>query len=75
MLYGLIDLLIGQDCLSHVSQLEAKSGMKDEPYAVKTALGWSICGPIGNFNNSQSVQWVYSPLDEITHLDCIVCSR
>ena len=63
LLAGPIDLLIGQDCPRLLRQLEAKYGMKDEPYTVRTVLGWSICCSLGKVNNSRSVQLVYSPLD------------
>ena len=52
---GPIDLLFGQDCPSLLRQLEARYGEKDEPYAVRTPLGWSICGPLGTIDASQSV--------------------
>ncbi len=43
---GSIDLLIGQDSPALLRQLEARYGEDDEPYAIRTPLGWSICGPI-----------------------------
>ena len=44
---GSVDLLIGQDSPALLRQLEARYGDDNEPYAVRTPLGWSICGPIG----------------------------
>ena len=44
---GSVDLLIGQDSPALLGQLEARHGDDNEPYAVRTPLGWSICGPIG----------------------------
>ncbi len=49
---GSIDLLIGQDSPALLCQLEARYGEDNEPYAIHTPLGWSICGPI----NKQSTQ-------------------
>ena len=66
---GPIDLLIGQDCPSLLRQLEVRYGEKDEPYAVRTPLGWSICGPLGQLDDSQSVHVVCSLEDEPTSVD------
>jgi len=52
---GPIDLLIGQDCPSLFRQLEVRYMEKDEPYAVRTPLGWSTCGPLGTIDASQSI--------------------
>ena len=47
---GSVDLLIGQDSPALLRQLEARYVDDNEPYAVRTPLGWSICGPIGRVN-------------------------
>ncbi len=41
-----VDLLVGQDYPLFRRQLETRYGRPDEPYAVRTVLGWSICGPV-----------------------------
>lgn len=41
-----VDLLLGQDYPLFLRQLETRYGKPDEPYAVRTVLGWSICGPV-----------------------------
>jgi hypothetical protein len=41
-----VDLLIGQNYPILLRQLETRYGKPDEPYAVRTVLGWSICGPV-----------------------------
>ena len=41
-----VDLLVGQDYPILLRQLETRYGKPDEPYAVRTMLGWSICGPV-----------------------------
>eukprot|EP00112_Aurelia_sp_Birch-Aquarium-sp1_P005177 Seg1587.2 transcript_id=Seg1587.2/GoldUCD/mRNA.D3Y31 product="hypothetical protein" protein_id=Seg1587.2/GoldUCD/D3Y31 len=66
---GPIDLLIGQDCPSLLRQLEVRYGEKHEPYAVRTPLGWSICGPLGQLDDNQSVHVVCSLEDEPTNVD------
>ena len=66
---GPIDLLIGQDCPSLLRQLEVRYGGKDEPYAVRTPLGWSICGPLGQLDDSPSVHLVCSLEEEPTSVD------
>nr|XP_043899053.1 uncharacterized protein LOC122780247 [Solea senegalensis] len=39
-----VGLLIGYDCARALKPKEVMSGEEHEPYAVKTALGWSIVG-------------------------------
>ena len=69
LLDGPIDLLISQYCPSVLCQLESKYGKKDEPYAVRTRLGWSICGTLGKTTNVRLVQLIISPLNETEHLN------
>ena len=64
-----IDLLIGQDCQSLLRQLEVRYGGKDEPYAVRKPLGWSICGPLGQLDDSPSVHVVCLLDEEPTSVD------
>ena len=66
---GPIDLLIGQDCPSLLRQVEVRYGEKDEAYAVRTPLGWSICGPLGQLDDSPSVHVVCSLKEEPTRVD------
>ena len=66
---GPIDLLIGQDCPSLQRQLEVRYGEKDEPYAARTPLGWSIYGPLGQLDDSPSVHVVCSLEEEPTSVD------
>lgn len=43
-----ITLLIGQDVPEAQAPLEVRrSPMKGAPYAIRTELGWSVCGPVG----------------------------
>ena len=41
-----VDILFGQDCPDVVKVLETKDGGPGKPYASRSALGWSVCGPI-----------------------------
>nr|XP_054770423.1 uncharacterized protein LOC129278240 [Lytechinus pictus] len=43
-----VTLLIGQDVPDALLPLEVKAGAPGEVYAVKTALGWTLNGPLGN---------------------------
>ena len=69
---GPIDVLIGQYCPSLLHQLEVGYVEKDEPYAVRTPLGWSICGPLRTIDASQSVQVLHTLEDESTNVDYIL---
>jgi hypothetical protein len=40
-----VDLLIGQDNAEALLPLEVKKGHKNEPFAVRTIMGWSLNGP------------------------------
>ena len=42
-----VKLLIGQDNAHILRPLEIRCGRDDEPYAVRTVLGWTINGPVG----------------------------
>ena len=41
-----VKLLIGQDNAHVLTPLEIRRGKSNEPYAVKTKLGWTINGPL-----------------------------
>ena len=41
-----VELLIGMDNAHLLRPLEVKSGQNNEPYAVRTVLGWSLNGPV-----------------------------
>ena len=43
-------LLIGQDHPETLRPLEIRRGGDQEPYAIRTTLGWTINGPIGSCN-------------------------
>ena len=46
-----VQLLIGQDNPDALIPLETRRGKVNEPYAVRTSLGWSINGPINSGND------------------------
>lgn len=51
-----ITLLIGQDVPSALIPLEVRHGKEDEPYAIRTALGLTINGPLGDsYADTQAV--------------------
>ena len=41
-----VDLLIGANCLQALEPMEVIPRQNDGPYAIKTALGWCVVGPI-----------------------------
>ena len=41
-----VSILIGQDVPTALIPLEVRSGLLDEPYAVRTVLGWTVNGPV-----------------------------
>ncbi|VDP69071.1 unnamed protein product, partial [Echinostoma caproni] len=51
-----VELLIGSDVPAAHWVLEQRLGKIDEPYAVKTALGWSLMGP----TSRSSTKWCYA---------------
>ena len=70
-----VDLLIGQDCPQALRPIEVRSGSDDEPYAVRTYLGWTINGPVGHdgLNPSETgclSAFIQSSADK--HLDQVV---
>ena len=41
-----VDLLIGANCLEGLEPVEVIPRQNDGPYAIRTALGWCVVGPI-----------------------------
>ena len=41
-----MDLLIGANCLEALEPVEVIPRQNDGPYAIRTALGWCVVGPI-----------------------------
>ena len=41
-----VDLLIGASCLKVLKPLEEIPSLGNGPYAIRTALGWCVIGPI-----------------------------
>ena len=39
-----VGILIGYDCVNALRPLETVTGTKDQPYAIRTPLGWTIVG-------------------------------
>ena len=68
-----VDLLLGQDYPLFLRQLETRYGKPDEPYAVRTVLGWSICGLVEETSNgSLSTHFISSlsqPEDQIKNFN------
>ena len=60
-----ITALIGANAPEAFIQLEVKKGLPNEPYAIKTALGWSLLGNITNKNETNNANFQLS----INHLD------
>ena len=50
-----VDILIGQDHPLLLRPLEVKSGADDDPFAVRTVLGWTINGPVTHQPSSRHV--------------------
>ena len=48
-------LLIGTDSPAAHIPLEVRSGNTDQPYAIRTRLGWAIRGPVGTTNASDKI--------------------
>ena len=61
-----IDLLIGQDCPVLLRQLEARYGKPDEPYAIRTVLGWTICGPIDGVEDDECSVYFISSASQLS---------
>ena len=56
-----IGLLIGENCIRAIKPRECIAGEDDDPYAVRSVLGWSIVGPtevVPNCDNSASCNYI-----------------
>ena len=53
-------LLIGTDSPAAHIPLEVRSGNTDQPYAIRTRLGWAIRGPVGTTNASDKISVNFS---------------
>ncbi|KAG1713967.1 RNA-directed DNA polymerase from mobile element jockey [Nymphon striatum] len=58
---GSVDLLLGSNLGDILKPLEVRySERKNEPYAIRTALGWCVCGTTGSsFSKIKSKNFVY----------------
>ena len=54
-----VTILIGSNLPDAFVQLELRRGKQDQPYAIKTPLGWSLFGRQVTANNTQK-ECVYS---------------
>ena len=50
-----VNLVIGQGVPQALIPLEVRHGSEGEPYAVRTALGWSVPGPVGGSDGGKVV--------------------
>ena len=50
-----VDILIGQDNSEALIPLEIRRGVKGEPFATRTLLGWSLNGPAGEVTNKEVI--------------------
>ncbi|KAL3973900.1 serine/threonine kinase 17 [Sarotherodon galilaeus] len=53
-----VGLLIGYSCSKALAPKQVILGGENEPYAVRTALGWSIVGPTSSYGDSSSMSTV-----------------
>ena len=52
-------LLIGANCLEALEPVEVISRQNDGPYAIRTALGWCVVGPVkAQSQNAVSCNWI-----------------
>lgn len=47
-----VTILIGQDVPQGLLPLEVRHGNDGEPYAIRTALGWTVNGPLGEISGT-----------------------
>ncbi|XP_042887785.1 uncharacterized protein LOC122263440 [Penaeus japonicus] len=50
-----VSIVIGQDYPHLLKPQEVRSGKDNEPYAIRTVLGWAINGPVGDDPHSKEV--------------------
>ena len=55
-----VHLLIGQDNAHLLAPIEVRRGDSSAPYAVLTALGWTINGPVGPGRETASVNHIHT---------------
>ena len=51
-----VELLIGQDTPKALIPLEVRYGGENEPYATRTALGWTLNGPLGRHDREHKAE-------------------
>ena len=66
--HGTVDILIGQDNASCFLPLEVCKGTRDEPYAVRTPLGYVIHGPNSTHIVGHSVVSTMGLQDDVNRL-------
>ncbi|XP_069105811.1 uncharacterized protein [Argopecten irradians] len=71
-----VSLLIGQDVPKGLMPIEVRRGKDGEPYAIKTVLGWTINGPLGNISEdlhmASACHFVYGKSDSDISLEARV---
>ena len=55
-----ITILIGVNASEAFIKAEVRKGLPNEPYAIKTALGWSLLGNITNKNETNNTNYKLS---------------
>ena len=59
-----VDLLIGNDAPKALEPIEVRRSIEGGPYAVRTALGWTINGPLGRKNElCRTTNWIHTRAD------------
>ena len=48
-----VELLIGANCARALEPIKVIPSRNDDPYAMKTVLGWCIVGPVSYRNQSE----------------------
>ncbi|XP_069139352.1 uncharacterized protein [Argopecten irradians] len=71
-----VSLLIGQDVPKGLMPIEVRRGKDGEPYVIKTVLGWTINGPLGNISEdlhmASACHFVYGKSDSDISLEARV---
>lgn len=63
-----VGILIGMNSPAALRPLEVVAGKDEEPYAVRTKLGWSVHGPIGGKNRGSKVNRIKVQTQEVEEL-------
>ena len=58
-------ILIGTDVPEAHWKLEERRGRKKETYAVRTPLGWSLAGPMGNVSTNEVSSFFVQSEDDV----------